>query len=360
MFWKLHRNNREQDMRELTKLLADFFSYAAAQGGTSLDESAFRKAFSQNAQWLLDQFHGGQKNRIELKQAVKELFQMSPARRRAIAQAVAHDMDFDSTADPSHFFFAVPSLPPEEQAVIKAFFKYFYETAFERRQGPTINGRVSGAVRSEFSQAYYQANDAMRYACPICLHPNSDATQENDLEHYFPKGVYSPLILHPFNLLFICKYCNETYKHTEDVLQAGRQPLSGVFLPYRDTVKEHAKVVIRREDNKDCVKLLALDGTVEKQKKIENFNRLYQLEKRWSSDIERMFEQTRKCCAGRNLSREELRRKLDEMCKDLQALSDFPDKFLESVYLDWLCETMFDAFYDSLQPASGTGTDDIS
>lgn len=58
MFWKLYRNSREQDMRDLSTLLAEFFAYAAAQGGTSLNEAAFRKAFPQNAQWLLNQFHG--------------------------------------------------------------------------------------------------------------------------------------------------------------------------------------------------------------------------------------------------------------------------------------------------------------
>ncbi len=349
MFWKLYRNSREQDMRDLSTLLAEFFAYAAAQGGTSLNEAAFRKAFPQNAQWLLNQFHGSQKNRAGLQQAVKELFQLPHARRQAIAQAVAHDMTFDKTHDPSRFFFSAPSLPKKERSILDSFFKYFYETAFHRKQGPSINGRVTKATQADFTAAYYRANRTLLRTCPVCLHLGSNAAKENDLDHYFPKAVYSPLFLHPSNLIFTCKYCNETYKHTKDVLKAGSNPLSKVFLPYRDTVKEHARVVFYRKGGSDCVKLLAADGTAGEQEKIDHFNYLYQLEERWSSDIGGIFEEIRKLYADRNLSREELRRKLNEKCADMQTLSEFPDKFIQSKYLSWLCETMFDAFYDSLQ-----------
>ena len=350
MFWKLHRNSLEGDMMELSQLLADFFSYAACQGGTSLDESAFRKAFPQSAPWLLEQFHGQQRNRQNLQQAVRELFLLPPPRRQEIARAVANDMDFDRAADPDRFFFAVPSLPEKERSIVKEFFKYFYDTAFERTQGPRINGRVTRATRTNLIKSYYLANDTMRHACPICLHPRSDAVKENRLEHYFPKAVYTPLFLHPANLMFICHECNEIYKRDADMLQEGREPLSKVFLPYRDTVKEHAQVVIRRTDGTDCVKLLAADRTAAEQTRIDHFDRLYHLQERWSSDIGGIFEAFRKIYANRNLSRKELRRKLGEKCEELQALSDFPDKFLELTYVNWLCDTMFDAFYDSLQP----------
>lgn len=348
MFWNLNRNSREPDMRELSQLFVDFFSYAAAQRGTTLDAPALCKAFPQNAQWLLEQFHGQYENRKKLQEAVYELFLLPPVRRRAIAHAVANDMSFDTAPDPSRFFFAVPALPPQEQSIVEEFFKYFYETAFMRKRGPTINGSVSGATRTEFTKAYYQANDSILHACPICLCPMSNVVKENELEHYFPKSVYAPLYLHPSNLIFICPSCNRAYKKADDILHMGKRPLSSVFLPYRDTVKEHTKVVFRRNANRDCVKLLAADGSADKKKKISNFNQLYHLEERWSFDLERIFEQLRKTCAGQNWSKEEVRRRLKENCETLQALTEFPDKFLEREYLSWLYETMFDAFYDSL------------
>lgn len=355
MFWELHRNSREQDMRELSQLLSAFFRYAALQNGTSLDEDALLRAFPKSASWLLEQFHGTEENRKKLQKAVKDLFLLPANRRLEIALAVVHDMEFDQTADPNRFYFSVPSLPASEQKIVKAFFHYFYDVSFHHAVGPHINGHISGATRKQFLADYYQANKPLRHVCPVCLHPKSDALKETDLEHYFPKGVYSPLILHPSNLFFACKDCNETWKHTGDALRKGKRPkpLSSVFLPYRDTVKDHTAVTFRRSKNTDHIRLLSVSGDPAEQEKIKNFNDLYQLETRWSADIERIFEQLRTFCASQDPGekkrpREEVLEKLQKKCEELQALSGFPDRHVESAYLHWLCETMFDAFYDSL------------
>lgn len=354
MFWKLYRNNREQDMRELSQLLSAFFSYAAAQGGASLDEAAFLRAFPKSAPWLLEQLHGTQKNREKLQKAAADLFLLPTGRRQEIARAVAHDMEFDRPAGQRLFFFAVPSLPASEQKIVKAFFHYFYDVAFHHTVGPNMNGHVSGATRDRFLADYYQANSHLRRVCPVCLHQKSNALRETDLEHYFPKGTYPPLILHPSNLFFSCKECNETYKGARDALRkrCGPKPLGDVFLPYQDTVKDHAFVTFHRKANTDRIRLLSASGDPAEQEKINNFDYLYQLEERWSADIETIFEQLRAHYAGRNPGekrpKEEIREKLREKCEELEELSEFPDRFVESAYLHWLCEAMFDAFYDSL------------
>lgn len=331
-----------------SRLLAAFFSYAAAQSGSALNEAVLRLVLPQSAPWLLEQIHGTEKNREELQEAVKALFLLSPVRRRAVARAVSRDISFQCAETPGGFFFTAPSLPKEEREIVKRFFSYFYETAFHRKRGPRIGGRATGAVREEFSRAYFQANQELRHACPICLHPKSDAARECDLEHYFPKGVYSPLSLHPHNLMFICRDCNETYKGMRDALQQGTKPLDKVFRPYQDTVKEHVKITFCRKRNTDHIKLLAAGGTRTEQEKIDRFDEQYQLEERWSADIEQIFEQLRKHCANRNLSREAVRQKLEAKCEELRDLSEFPDRFVESAYLHWLCGPMFDVFYDSL------------
>lgn len=302
MFWELHRNSREQDMQELSQLLSAFFYYAALQSGTSLDEDALLRIFPKSAPWLLEQFRGTEKNRKKLQKAVEDLFLLPANRRMEIALAVSHDMEFDQTTDPDSFYFSVPSLPASEQEIVKAFFHYFYDVSFHHAVGPNINGHISGATRKQFLTDYYQANKPLRYVCPVCLHPKSDAPKETDLEHYFPKGVYSPLILHPSNLFFACKDCNRTWKHIEDVLQKGKhpKPLSSVFLPYQDTVKDHTAVTFRRSKNTDHIRLLSVSGDPAEQEKIKNFNDLYQLETRWSADIERIFEQLRTFCANQD------------------------------------------------------------
>lgn len=353
MFWKLNRNNREQDMRELSQLLSAFFSYAAAQGGTNLDEDALLRAFPKSAPWLLEQFHGTEKNRKKLQKAIKDLFLLPVSRRQEIARAVAHDMEFDQPAGQPLFFFAVPSLRASEQKIVKAFFLYFYDVCFHHAQGPAINGHTNGATRDQFLIDYFQANDHLLQACPVCLNRKSNARKETDLEHYFPKGVYSPLILHPSNLFFICKDCNETYKGTRDALRkrGGPKPLRDVFLPYQDTVKDHTTVTFRRKAGTDHIELRSASGDPAEQEKINNFDYLYQLEDRWSADIEGIFKQLRTHCTGQNPEKrpkEEVRETLQRKCEELQSLSDFPDRYVESAYLHWLCETMFDAFYDSL------------
>ncbi len=348
MFWELHRNSLEQDMIQLSQLLGAFFSYAATQDGDSLDEASFCAAFPQSAAWFLEQLHGRQKNREGLQWAVEKLFLLPPARRQKIAQAVANDLAFDQTADPEHFCFQFPHLPAQERLIVEKFFCYFYNVAFHRKGGPHINGGVSGATRDGFFQAYSQANKHLKQACPVCLHQRSSAARENTLEHYFPKGLYPLLILHPSNLFFVCRDCNETYKQATDVRKEKGEPLSKVFLPYRDTIKDHAAITFHRKDCTDQVKLLSVSGTEEEQEKINRFSDLYHLEERWTGDTEGILEQFRKICANQDWSRERAREELERICRNLQALSEFPDKFLETAYANWICDTMFDAFYDSL------------
>ena len=344
MFWELRRNSLEGDMRALSRLLADFFSYAAAQGETGLDEEDLRRAFPrERAQWLLDQLHGEEKNREALRSAVGKLFQLPPGRRRAIAEALNHDMDFDRAAAPGLFFLEEPFLPEEERKIVKDVFQYFYGTVFRRNRRSVF----PGAAYDRYAEANHRANGGLR-ACPVCLSKSPDIRRESDLDHYLPRSAYPSLSLHPGNLLFICKECNETYKGTRDALKKGKKPLGQIFLPYRDTVKDHAAISIRRVKNTDTVELKAVNDTREERERIKNFNSLYQLEKRWSGEVEGIFKEIRTCCAGRGLTREEVREKLRGYCEDLRALSDFPDKFVEAAYVEWLYGPMFDAFYDSL------------
>lgn len=355
MFWKMNRNGLEQDMRELSQLLSAFFSYAAAQGGASLDEDALLQAFPESAPWLLEQFHGTEKNRKKLQKAINDLFLLPPDRRWVIARAVDRDMKFDQPAGQHLFFFAVPSLPAAEQKIVKAFFHYFYDVTFHNAQGPVINGHPNGATRERFLTDYFQANKHLLHVCPVCLHQKSNAPRETDLEHYFPKGVYSPLILHPSNLYFACKDCNETYKGTRDALRKrnGPIPLRNVFIPYQDTVKDHTTVTFRREANTDHIELQSASGDPAENRKIKNFDYLYQLEERWSADIEGIFNQYRILCAGRNPGgkkrpKEEVQKILRRKCDELREQSDFPERYVESAYAHWLYGPMFDAFYDSL------------
>lgn len=203
MFYAVQISARARDMTELSQALCGFFFYAAGQPGHALDHDALRAALPGSADWLLEQFEGEESNRKKLKKAVDALFLLPAARRQAVADAVAHDMSFDQAADPARFYFWLPSLPGDERTIVHDFFVYFYETAFSRAVPPQLNGHACQATRAALIADYYRRNPVLKRVCPVCLHQRSKAEAENELDHYFPKAIYPPLAVHPWNLMFI-------------------------------------------------------------------------------------------------------------------------------------------------------------
>lgn len=356
MFWNVQISNRSRDMEELCQALADFFAYAAGYPGNQLDPDDFTLARPQNAPWLLEQFTGGEENRKGLKRAVEKLFQLPVDRRQALAEAVAHDMAFHQAASPSSFYFMTPLLDKEEQDILSNFFSYFYRPAFDRATPPQLNGHDCPATRKELRRDYFQLNPTLEYVCPVCLQRKYDAGEEDDLDHHFPQKHYPVLSVHPWNLMFICKDCNMRYKGFRDPLAQGGQtagkPLDAVFRPYQDTVKDHAALTFQWVDAKsaDQVKLLPAQGGTGEAEKLEGFDRLFHLEERWTHGLKHLYNCLRRRYSGRGLSKDELRRKLEEKCQDLQwELDAAPEQFLEAEYTAWLCEERLDDFYKSLQ-----------
>lgn len=360
MFWKVAISNRAPDLLELCRALSDFFEYAAGQRGRALDEGLFQRSRPGIADWLLQEFRGRQKNKQGLQRAVAELFRLPAARRRAVADAVAHDMEFWQAGDGAGFYLQTAALPEGERALLHDFFLYFNDVVLARKRGPRLNGRDCPATRAELSLDYYQINPVLNQICPVCLSQRRNAVRENELDHYFPKSVYPVLAVHPWNLMYICKECNQTYKKDRDCLSDGSRALESVYRPYRDTVREHAALEFHWKpgEEHEWVRLRPAVGRGGEMEKISNFDALFQLEERWSIDAERIYEELRLCYAGQGRvegeddprRKEELRGRLADRARELKRLADpgFPEKFLESEYTAWLCGEQLDAFFAAL------------
>lgn len=352
MFWEVRISGKEHDMMELCHALSDFFHYAAGQSGQTLNETAFRRDCPQIADWLLKQFNGREKNKQKLQQAVKGLFQLSKIRRRGIASAVAHDMKFYQAGSSPSFSFQTAALPQQEWDIVDNFFSYFYNVAFDRAVGPHLNGHICHTTRGELSKDYYQTNPVLNHVCPVCLSHSSNAKKEMQLDHYFPKSRYPVLMVHPWNLMYICTNCNKVYKGQKDPLPQMPKTLDKVFLPYCDTVREHTALDFQWEPNveEDRVKLRPALGCTGEKDKVDAFNALFQLEERWSSDLAGVFEQLRYHYARKGLDKVELHQALKAQYQALRQIADagFPDKFLEAEYTAWLCEEQLSAFFENL------------
>lgn len=93
--------------------------------------------------------------------------------------------------------------------------------------------------RQAFLQAFTDANGDL-YVCAVCdesgYYTIVEGTIRTDIDHYLPKSRYPHFACHPYNLIPICKACNQVVKGAKDPLEApdgGRLSLHEIYLPYR-------------------------------------------------------------------------------------------------------------------------------
>lgn len=138
---------------------------------------------------------------------------------------------------------------PDWLAKMAAFLRYFYEALADQGCQPNIfRHRDTSYSRQDFFEAFKKASPHLM-VCPVCDHASylttsSDGQYHGDVEHYLPQSTYPHLCVHPFNLVPVCKLCNQAIKRDLDPFApdpgAGapqRYSLSDILLPYR---AEHA------------------------------------------------------------------------------------------------------------------------
>lgn len=339
-------NPAEKDMMVLCRALSEILSVVAEQTGSTIDEAYLRSRCPKYADWFIELVRLSTKNSAPFRNSVKEFLRLPKTRRREIAAAVRHDIGYNAFSSGDGFCFETQQLSPEARDLLKRFFLYFYEVVFHHQNAKG----ACKVVKSGLENEYFNANPAVEYACPICLNSCSNARRETDLEHYFAKSIYPVLAIHPHNLYYSCPVCNSRYKGEKNVLSQPTGDISEVFRPYRDTVREQTDIVVDRiPQEKDRVILCPKDkGQPQVQRKIDNFERVFRVQERWTAELRRYYSELRSRYVGKAYTKEDLRRKLEDYCEEMQNLSDIPQCHIEAIYAKWILDNQFDAFYDSL------------
>lgn len=344
MFLELHMHEAKDNLEELSKILLKFFRYTAKESNNTLDKIAFQRSCPEFSEWFLDLLQKETKNGSAFRDSVKMFFTLPQLRRAKIYCALKHDNSFAEIKRRERFYFWAPRLTLGEQKLLHKFFFYFYEVIFQQKQGIQLSDHICGATREVIHKSYFSSNPHLEDICPVCLHHMTDAAKESDLEHYFPKSIYPGLILNPYNLYFICKICNQTYKRVTDILEDDSN-LGMIFLPYLDIVQKEVAVKIKRVDMKDVVRLRATNpGSKAAEQKIERFDSAYQLSSRWSKDLHSTYKTLRHQFSRLSNNKEVLGDIIKDELKKLDGDVESPKKYIETVYKRWVLLEQSEAF----------------
>ncbi|MBE7467624.1 MAG: hypothetical protein HS114_00595 [Anaerolineales bacterium] len=199
----------------------------------------------------------------------------------------------------------------------------YFETIYEGLGNGGIVAKIfkdrdKNYSRQDFFEAFTQANPKL-FVCPICdasgFRTISGGHYYSDIEHYLPKSIYPHLAIHPYNLIPVCKLCNQAIKRDEDPFRPEedstvRYALGDIFLPYRKRVMSREAILkidwlgskaesdltdedyVWRKGQKGARKsgrFLAQARTEDKnplQAHFKLFNRIYSIPGRWEEQID--------------------------------------------------------------------------
>lgn len=309
--------------------------------------------------WIYQFYDNDAKNSEAMRQAVDDLFAMTQQQKQEIYEAIRHDMEFANDTS-VNFSFQTIELDGKAQKIIHDVFLYFHKERFHAEAGFALEGLTENPFgRKEFAAKYFEGKyKNNRFICPVCLMQTTNAQKEHDVEHYFPKAFIPCLALHPDNLYFTCKSCNQIYKKEKNHLDEGDANIREIFLPYADTVRDKVKIKFHQETGQDKILLKPADPNEPYiEEKIKTFNYFFELEERWSGMLPR-YHQTMSCHyeaqdlnAG-NMSEEDvLHQKMeDDLRTDKKCIMSVPEDYVKTHYLEWICQndSQFKAFYSNL------------
>ncbi|HHW85559.1 MAG TPA: hypothetical protein GX400_05055 [Chloroflexi bacterium] len=152
--------------------------------------------------------------------------------------------------------------------------------------------------REQFFAAFERENPELG-ACAICDEHRYMTILRgryfSDIEHYFPKSIYPHLSCHPYNLIPLCKQCNQAHLDRDPLETAnGRCKLRDVFLPYRgDSVARRGAIKLDWQHRKQKPHLqiqLRQDNDAVFQARLQAFSAIYDIPGRWQNRIHQIGE----------------------------------------------------------------------
>jgi hypothetical protein len=258
--------------------------------------------------------------------------------REDLRQAVRHDLTFASHLDDPSFCFRFPSLPEPQFSAGKRLLVSMYDLM--RNRGIGINGR-GVMTRASWEAELWRANPDLR-VCPACLVHRLEAAggraSKISLDHYLPKAQYSPLAVHPRNMVPLCPPCNDRLKGSRDPLP-DMVTLDDIWLPYERPGIDKVRIVIQQgQPARERVTLRGMDQV--SNMRTCHFDKLFDLSHRWSELLAATHQGLTKTLARAQQKGwpEVVETLEDEAAVSTMTLLREPLAFLRAEYAKWLLE----------------------
>jgi hypothetical protein len=188
-----------------------------------------------------------------------------------------------------------------------AFLEHFYDDFCSTAKFPAYLFSDPSATkfgRQEFLEEFTRVNENL-YVCAACdeatYYTVVEGSIRTDIDHYLPKSLYPHFSCHPYNLVPVCKFCNQTsVKGNKDPLagptpQDERLSLTDIYLPYRGPGlggQTYLQIHLIEPDPDgqmtDWIRIgnLILRDTADLviSKHIEALDKIYRIPHRWTQD----------------------------------------------------------------------------
>lgn len=281
MLLEIKNNNHcTRDLLRATRLAGKLFDYAADWPNPAFDLKDFKKHLPFKPV----------RNLKPVREALDEIIRLTKAERDEIRAAFYHDIKFYRLRyrDSAAFQFKYPQLAPHVQLAGKMLLTAFYENVLGGSGFKDLpRQKVSPLNRAAVERAYRETNPDF-LVCPACLEWLSETIKTGgggerslvDRDHFFPKSIYPPLAVHPFNLTVICSTCNSRVKGGKNPIRPEqRGSLRESFIPY---VRPGLNEIELEFFKGRRLRVKGRPGVSYAGERAENFDNLYELSQRWS------------------------------------------------------------------------------
>lgn len=181
---------------------------------------------------------------------------------------------------------------PDWLQAIRNFLQEFYSSLDKGLSARLFQGGLA-YNRQDYFREFVDKNKG-HYVCAICdetsfrtiTHKSDQPIHfHSDIEHYFPQSIYPHLSCHPYNLIPICKYCNQAVHGDKDPLtnnDYSRRTLGDIFLPYRqEALAQSGSLRIDLDGDPPSLYLVGRMDTAELHRKLQALNEVYDIPGRW-------------------------------------------------------------------------------
>lgn len=225
-------------------------------------------------------------NRFKLLDPIKAFSEnISSEEKQKLLVHFRHDRTFNNFINDSSFSFQFVVTEHSSDYVknLKQLFIGYYEQLKSSGFHPQICGHATDGFTGRHWWSGYRNANPDRLTCAVC--DASLSAGGKTIEHFFPKKQYPVLSTHPSNLIPLCKTCNNDVKKEKDPLASD--PITAIYLPYYRSVRPEIKLEFsNNSDGGYAVKIEPATDEPSSQKRISNFETLFDLSNRWSKELD--------------------------------------------------------------------------